>query len=454
MATISKLTAPDWKEQRNYILNLLNDLQIDVCKQLRKKKTNNALEGAGMIISDALMIAEETIAYRFATAMIPKDTKASYFNFHVNIELVAQWFPDCRVAQGKAPSRAASDENSVSLEYQRYCDDVRPDVPMADESNRGFGQPSRQPGGELRISVQQSVQAVTAMLLAMDQLRASLWKELCPGDQPYEGCGPWELPFPKKSDLVNCFYGPSENGEPIYRRAQRRLGEGDVFFLQSRELVSLENTHKIVLLIRPGITALRATQKRALREAWIILQEWRIGLSLTISRDINLFQFVTDFQKQAFESMTSSTSGHGSAGLEELRKLQAEKDAICQKQSLLSIKKRKRVDDETEVAEEKERLEEKQARLEREQEKLKQEMEANLKEMDKKLAALKDIKSMAKTINAEEEEIAREESSAAVREKEILSRVDHRVLERFCLNPPSPVQIYDHEVYDHEEAAL
>jgi hypothetical protein len=334
----------------------------------------------------------------------------------------------------------------TSAIYNMYCEDVRPDVPIRDDGGRGFVQstsPSVQSKGQVSgILVSRSAPAVAKMLTEMRNLRRSLWEELCPRLSTCDGCNPWELPFPWKCDLELCFGGPSDNQERIFRRASRRFGEGDTFFLDARPLDggSLDK-FKIVLLIRPGITSLRPAQKRALREAWNMLQEWRIALSIGRGKVISLLEFIDDFQAEALHSMgtVSPRDGNGSEGLEALHQLQGKKDEVSRRRAARKIRTRRRRDQETEILDEKERLEETMTRLEQDKKRLEEEIKTTTATFDRNLVDYKAIRTQLKLLNSEEENIAREESVLAAEEEAVLSRVDERIRKRLRIRSPNPV---------------
>lgn len=284
------------------------------------------------------------------------------------------------------------------------------------------------------------------MLIDMRNLRQKLWEELCPDLDVFDGCRPWELPFPKERDIKLCFSGRSGEIVTIGQRALRQLSEADKFFFRARKAgVNEDESIVIVLLIRPGVTVLNPLQKRALREIWNILLEWRMALCLSDAKNISFLAFVNDYQDQTLLDMRSTSGSDDNNCVEALRKLQNEKDAISRNRSNLAVKKRKRDDEEKEVFNERKNLEMKQSGLERQleekrtewlkmEERLKQDIQDNLENTDVKYAILKDLGLEAKAL-AKEEEIRALENSLVAKEKEILSGANESIRKRFRISP-------------------
>ncbi|KAK4443220.1 hypothetical protein QBC34DRAFT_386490 [Podospora aff. communis PSN243] len=381
MTTLSKLTSIDWKHQRRVLEDLIKQLQSDVTDELA------AQLGVDAAIEEARMVA-------------------------------ARWFPECTVKIGKCPARVVAKGHSASEIYALYCRDIRPDIPPMTINKVGSREflhmevPSFHVKEKQEIvtglNPQKSAPIVAQMLIDMRRLRQKLWEELCPQAPLFEGCSTWELPFPPGSDLDACFYGDKNDDEYLYWRPL----PGD-----------LPGRHKIVLLIRPGITSLRQSQKRALKEAWQMPQEWRICLSLEDGRNVDLLTFATQFQAQSFENTGTTVGGEG---VDALRKFQAEKDSLSQKQV---------TDDMNEVHSERERLEEAQTRLEEQKKKLEMEIETVRNSLNNNYATMKSIKLEVARLDTEEEDIAKEKGSLAAKEADVLSQVDDHVRKRFCLKP-------------------
>jgi hypothetical protein len=92
---LNTLSAEDCVEQYFQIEELINHLHKDVETRLAADRTTSIPKKETAIMRLAGYFAEEAVSHRFAEAMIPRDIRADYYNFYVNVEIVAQW---CKIS--------------------------------------------------------------------------------------------------------------------------------------------------------------------------------------------------------------------------------------------------------------------------------------------------------------------------------------------------------------------
>ncbi|KAK4443215.1 hypothetical protein QBC34DRAFT_386485 [Podospora aff. communis PSN243] len=342
------------------------------------------------LINHAFLLAGEMVSRRFLMGGIPLGVPKEIHVSYVNQEGLGRWFPRRQILESQTESSGQRVGTKPSIHYQHFLEDVRPEATKTPQSCGPEPHPEWFERQEVKITllpfryekqfsaasnetleywkvkasahgIDETLAHTANCLVQMRQVRASLWEELCPNDETYPGCFPWELPLP--ADHPRPSFDPVRDSSirgtrEMLCRAQRFFDDRDTFYLQLRPLTPEHRCErwdcKISLLLRPGITALRAPQKMALLRAWGMLKKWH---ALMLQRhEVDLVTFVKEFQDHELAKSVEAAADDEKKMRENAERLEAEKRLVTERREQITTRKRKALDEQRHVDIEEESL--------------------------------------------------------------------------------------------------